>query len=415
MNNLGHLPVEILSLIGEQLETPYNRLYQCTLVNKHFYTVLNPLLWRTVELYYDEALEKWLNCLGDARDPLLGRHVRELTPFFEGLNDTIFLFLIKQLPLLQKFSIEPESGFTDISIQRLARHCPNLTYLHPMMSSVSQQSIVTLAQHCHQLSTLRLDCCDALCSSDFFAMIVHFPLKYLEVDLQDMTDLNEPSIADKAVLDLAAFDRLTFLEISDSPSSFIERIITLGKDRSGNIPWPQLYHFYISETYTNVTDQQLITFLQSHPKLTTVSLNSNVFTDTALHAIPTLLPKVTSLSLSSNQFSHRAIRRLAYQCPLLMRFSFSDDGMRLKHFPEADGSGVTTRTGATEHVRISSLSSDALQRIRLAPNPDDERNHNHNDHSDDNDDSNDNDQGDDNSDSDDIDDNDGSGDNSGDD
>ncbi|ORZ04233.1 hypothetical protein BCR42DRAFT_497074 [Absidia repens] len=379
MSSLNHLPLEILSLIGKHLQ-PWD-LYECSLVNKRFYTATNPLLWRTLELFDAETLQKVITSLVDARDSL-GRHVRDLVTYCDGFNDNDFLLLIKHLPHLVSFTSEAADNLTDNSLHRLAHYCPNLTTLYLRLSPVSLPSIISLSQHCHQLRDVCLDACPNISSSDFFSALAHgaMTLERLQVDVSQMLDLREPRIADKAVLDLAVLDRLTELCLWYAPNAFSERIITL--TTTDHIPWPHLKDIDLSESsYTHLTDRQFVAFIQSHPDLTSIALNSSLLTNTSLHAIAIYLPSVSSITLlSCRHFTHLAVRRLIRNCPRLTSFFLSEGCLWIEHFPEMREApfkmgliATTTTAAATSgHGYVTAMYTDDLQQIRLGPEPGDE-------------------------------------------
>ncbi|ORZ06521.1 hypothetical protein BCR42DRAFT_160305 [Absidia repens] len=146
--HLQQLPNEILAHIIHYVLEPEHVMSQpdsrqidqqldlctCILVNKQFYAVAYPLLWREPVLSSDlTQLQRMIDYLV-TKEPPMGHYVRKLRLDNITCNDNELLRLMTHIPHLETLSIGNDTDnylppITSTSLQHLPHHCPHLTSL----------------------------------------------------------------------------------------------------------------------------------------------------------------------------------------------------------------------------------------------------------------------------------------------
>ncbi|CAO3601101.1 unnamed protein product [Absidia cylindrospora] len=368
MNNLGQLSAEIIPSIIQHVAE--RDLYSCTLINKHFYTITSPLLWRSIHVSDNKTngttttlSQRFLDGLIVAARSSVGQYVQHVQIEGRFWTDTTLLVLLERIPRLVSLHIGVKTRITDHSVQQLGRHCRQLTGLSLHRVPVTQLSMDALGQHCRHLRHLSLDACHAL-GSNTFAALKHCPLEHLSIRSPSPWMLSEPGIMDV----MQCHARLTHLALPGSPMAFIERLLLLLSTH----PLPHLACLTISH-YKGTHDDPgaLVPFLQTHTGLKELGLCFGVFSDITLDGMAALERfQLTHLRLDGTRsVSVPAIRRLIQHCPRLRYVSLAMCSRTEFEFPEASQRCLTTRTFAYPHHgdvhHVDHLDQDAITKIRL--------------------------------------------------
>ncbi|CAO3601137.1 unnamed protein product [Absidia cylindrospora] len=333
---MNHLPAEIAFIIATNV--PEADLHALTLVNRQFNNVANPLLWRSITIWDEQQLMKLLRGkFPSSRHDLL-QYVRLLTINYP-LADATFMLLIPLLPpLLEHLDLEQAKNITNASFNYLPQQCPHLMSLSLRYASITNQSLVSVGQHCHQLRYIYLLQCENL-SSHLFAALAACPLKDIyhsgtvikgdnnNNDNDDDDDDDEVTSIQTMTHDLVTgFPLLTSLNVDEIDGRELVDHTTPA--------WPKLIRFQIGDTW--LTDvQDIITFIRTHPHLRVLQLANNHYYDDVLQVIADTLSLLTSLSLlRGNIFTHHGVRSIVQQCPLLTSFDLCRTNVRRMDFPE---------------------------------------------------------------------------------
>ncbi|CAO3601119.1 unnamed protein product [Absidia cylindrospora] len=328
MTNLGDLPVEILSLIIRHLE---NRdRHSCTLVNKRFHTVANPILWALLMVFHEPEFVNWRSTITHS-NRALGQHVRALGVLVPVKSRSLLSFL-KRLPLLQRLLIYRHGStgrnIPDTIFQQVPRLCPHLKSLVVHKIDIGQVAFETNA----------------------------------------MNDIHQDhALADKVAMDLTRLHQLKKLSIGEVPTYFARQLLTF----AAKVVWPRLVTFKLD---ADVDDTHMIPFIQTHPGLTTLELKcAKHLTDATLDAMPNT---ITELDIKfSRQLTTSGILRLIRRCgpsftsvalrgcridatPFLDALDGDDDHVyRRQEYSEVTGN-------SSEHTYLDTLDRHALDNIR---------------------------------------------------
>ncbi|ORZ07158.1 hypothetical protein BCR42DRAFT_456142 [Absidia repens] len=322
MNKLDDLPTEILSLVLQYIDIRDQT--NCTLVNKQFHTLTNPLIWRCLIL--DPPIsDKVTTTILHSTSPALGRHVRCLL-YFVPFDSQAFLSLLECLPLLEILNVP---GFTrrnieDDVMQHIPRFCPQLKVLFLNKVDIGQRTLTSLAHHCHQLNLISFSKGCSLPANTFAMLGTSCPFLhdiYVELDAMDGInddDDNNEDTANAAALDLTRCHRLRRLSLTKVPTYFARHLLTLAAapapaSTTGPV-WPQLVTLAL---HADVDDSHVIPFIQTHPILKTLELKqATTLTDATLDAIATGLPEITKVGFKySCNLTDHGIHRLVRRCP----------------------------------------------------------------------------------------------------
>ncbi|ORZ07390.1 hypothetical protein BCR42DRAFT_426175 [Absidia repens] len=338
--HLRQLPNEILAhIINHVLEVvpryafdnrrfaQQQNLYACTLVNKQFHSIANPLLWQEPVMGFDPTrdLHRLLDCLAVTQQPL-GCYVRRLKLKNNFCTDATLLLLMSHLRRLETLSIENTAMFTDcapitsISLQHLPRYCSQLTSLNLVNIILSDATIRAIGQHCRRLDEFAVHSSVGLCD-DVFSALSNCPLKRLDLSY----DYTKGTLTEKMVMDMTHFQDLTDLCLSlFEPSSLI---MTLANNLQHNnttttIPWRHLKTIKL-DLCDDIDDATFICFVKAHPHLQAIRLKQATLTDASLDAIAMSLRDLRQLTLVRvHGISSYGVRRLIQSCQGLVLVQF---------------------------------------------------------------------------------------------
>lgn len=299
------LPQEVVSLVVDDISDKQD-LYQCALINKHFYALASAKLW-----YSPGSTLNSDNLLATASPilrslllyPHLGVHVRQLEfQSQEAVSD--ILSVLAYTPLVNDLTLQ-QTQMSDIDMTRIAHLCPDLQRL----SLASVEGITDAAlQALSGVIQLDLFWCHNL---TFQAL----PPSLEQLDIRGCHALSQTMIG--------SLNRLTHLNISsiddDALASFIDRLL-LQPDAL-----PALKSFLIN-CYdcgkTRLDDGVMIPFIEAHPLLRGLSLGHAWIGHGSLAAMAKCLPELRMLYLDHNKpVSFLDMQRVILGCPLLIHVS----------------------------------------------------------------------------------------------
>ncbi|CAO3593638.1 unnamed protein product [Absidia cylindrospora] len=298
-------------------------LCTCTLVNKQFYAIAHPLLWREPVFEFDPTqLQRMLDCLATAttKQPP-GHHIKRLELDFITCTDTELLLLMTHIPHLETLSLANPNGtdtylpITSTSLQHLPRYCSKLTSLSLSHIRLSEATIRAVGQHCHQLTKLELYCVVGL-RDDFLSALSNCPLKKIRY-----CHVGERILTEKLVMDMTRFQDLTELNLTIfEPSSVI---MTIANNTTA--PWPRLKILNLGQCDA-IDDATFICFIKSHPHLQVIRLDGATLTDASLDAMAVSLRDLRRLILIKvNSISSGGVRRWIHNsCQRLVSAKFQD-------------------------------------------------------------------------------------------
>ncbi|ORZ07198.1 hypothetical protein BCR42DRAFT_426512 [Absidia repens] len=330
------LPAEIVSMILKHI-TNQPDLYSLTLVNKHFHSLVNPLLWKDPKILHRKALRLFLSCLADAHHPTPGRLVEHLEIRGDYWTDTKLSLLLPHIRHLKEVLVEPNTRITHTSFNHVPRHCPQLTKIFlGDEKAITDQTIARIPQHCHQLKTLRLVACPRLSDDTFLALGDQCALTSFLFDFSDASFWTEPMI--HAVRRWS----LVQLVLNTIPAFFAKLLLMPLNNNSQQLPqstsfaWPKLQRLQLGDC-TEIDDTTLVPFLQTHPRLMILDLRGgSLLTDESIDTMAASLRFLTTLLLDHNHFiTSAAIRRLVCRCPRLATLSLHEcSRIAVGDFPE---------------------------------------------------------------------------------
>ncbi|CAO3601141.1 unnamed protein product [Absidia cylindrospora] len=354
---MNELPAEIVSAIARTV--PETDLLSLSLVNRQFYKVAHPLLWRDVALFSKPQLIKLLQCSLSSQHELL-QHVRDLHLSVSISDDTLLLLTPMLSPLLDNLDLSEAKHITDESFIYIPRQCPHLTNVALQDAAITDKSIVSLRQHCLQLNSITLNGCRHL-TQYVFGTLVGLPLDDVHVDQlgphDDIDNGNfEPSRT--MTLDFTRFPLLNelFLSFFDG-YGFMTAV-----HPDGSYPtFPNLRRFHLHGN-TSVEDDDIIRFIRRHPHLEELELVDSIYTDAVLDVIADTLSGLTVLELEDGDgFTTRGLRRVISQCPRLRSVCLSYSGFTYDDFPEIP---FTTNRSYRFDNSVSFLKQDEIELIR---------------------------------------------------
>ncbi|CAO3601041.1 unnamed protein product [Absidia cylindrospora] len=304
------LPTELVSLIISYCFEQHD-LFALSLVNKQFHAIANPVLWYAPKIQHDTERIKFLNSVVKFPSPT-GGFIRKME--FSSIHWTSICLslLIPHLHHLEELIITINIYIDDANLSHFPRHCPNLTSLQLNCLGISNSSVFAeLGQHCHQLRHLTLTLTRYISFSPSFASFTTCPLKTLTLNF--LRRYNNPRACLGMMRGLMKLTQLTHLVIINLHACHGRLLF----QRHGDIhpPWPDLALLYIGSC-ENLSDNDLIPFINSHPHLTELRLwNAKAITDRSLLAIGSALSGLTALYLHQNRhISEEGILRLIKKC-----------------------------------------------------------------------------------------------------
>jgi hypothetical protein len=251
------------------------------------------------------------------------------------------LAIISHVPFLDSLEIESGSELTDASFELIPHYCPHLTRLSVgrIGGKVTQKSMVSLGQHCRQLSVLDLHIWHGNLNPDlsFHLKTCHHHLTTIFIGFPALS----LDYLQRAALALIGFHQLMFLEIyekTNHPTSGTDftSFFTTAVQHGGRNIWPHLTHFSLPICRT-LDDDSWIPFLQAHSRLESLELcYNNKITDQTMDVIPIFLPQIKQLDVSwCNQLTAGALYRLTKNCPHLVKANCYGCNIHVydNHFP----------------------------------------------------------------------------------
>ncbi|CAO3601188.1 unnamed protein product [Absidia cylindrospora] len=368
---MNNLPAEIVLAIVRTVRE--KDLHALTLVNRHFYTVANPILWRDVEILDERQFIKLLQGTLQSQGGLF-QHIRSL--YLDApMTDTLLLTLIQLLPpSFQELELPNAEHITDQSLKHLPTQCPQLTSLCLEFADMTNQSMVSLGQQCRQLRILSLIECNKL-SPNLFTALTDCPLEEIYIEGKLIRDIQDDATARRLALHLVDFPRLRLLSLVDVYEPLVYRLFTT-RDRNGNSPWPRLTVYRLESGCRGVEDEDAIRFIKAHPHLKELDFSASYFSDTVLEAMADGLPDLTLLNLSGGcDFTHRSVLCIIKQCPRLVYFELSDTSLEKTDFPELGAED-------DDDAELRGLTRYDMDMIRRASNHNNNNNNNDNDNND---------------------------------
>lgn len=299
------LPPEILSLILENLSQA--DLFICTIVNHTFNVASTSILWRTPELRNASCLQRFAACLKRAKEAK-GKLVRvlELQQSISAfVNDDWLSDVIIWMPLLDTLCIPYCLHLTDKSLVKLARYCKELTYLDLECSRITYRTSHHL-RFCQNLRYLNLRANLDLIE---FALL---PFAHGRIEQLNLSDCPWVSATQTAqdICALQHLERLELINCRDVDDEFLLKISIPDTEMDSCNPIPELRTFALSSS-RSVTDEGVMAFVHSHPKLENLTLYQSSLTDRSINEIRVSLPNLRFLDLSyCGNITGKAIRRL---------------------------------------------------------------------------------------------------------
>ncbi|KAI8331160.1 hypothetical protein BC941DRAFT_439155 [Chlamydoabsidia padenii] len=341
MIHLDHLPVELLSLIVDNIN--HNGLFNCALINKRFYAATIPILWRAPKADDGLSIDRLTRSLAFSSSSMLsrrhhpialGHHIRQLDITArddEAIDDAALVSLIDHAHYLEDLTIHPAHRITDKSIQHLSRHCPQLRKLHLYNATITHRSVHYLGQRCRRLRELDLKACHHLLP------ITLLPFAEVALEHLDLSECRWLTVEDTA-LDLAALGQLKHLELVCTRTinaKFIEHLLPLTTTTPP--PLSLLTYFAITGS-PDISDQVLVPFIATHPRLESLHLLKCSITDLTLNAISINLPTTLHVLglFSCELITAPAVRRLIRACPWLVMIGLEQCLLPLEAFPELE-------------------------------------------------------------------------------
>ncbi|CAO3601094.1 unnamed protein product [Absidia cylindrospora] len=356
MNNLGHLPAEIVSSILQHVNA--KDYYACSLINWSFYTATNPLLWKSPTLRNSNKALLFMNCLVEQQH-LVGQHVRTLTSNIPWTDTDLLQLIIPHISHLEHLDLERANNITNASMEPLARHCPHLTTLHLVGSLITQETMNALGQHCHQLTDLILDYAPHLSPKLLTPLVAGgCPLRKVHLSAYAATGGTWMTV-EETVKDLTRITALTSLTIMGSSAEVLKAVLNQQK------LWPDLTVLNLDDGSGDVGDADFIPFLQTHPGLQQLHLTRCELTPVTVMAIAAHLPNLVMIDLSQNGYqslSPASVRHMVRHCRRLTWMDLSYSELDIKDFAELE---VLWKHPAYRYAL--ELKQDAIDMIRPAP------------------------------------------------
>ncbi|ORZ06216.1 hypothetical protein BCR42DRAFT_173354 [Absidia repens] len=399
-----HLPDEILSRIIYQVTSnqqddshqskdrqveEQQDLYHCTLINKQFYAIANPLLWEAPVLYMDpKRLHQLLDCLARSTEQQqqqqkpLGHFIRTLVLYNTFCTDTQLLQLMPLIPHVTMLSIQNDRYamgeldalpmITNTSLQHLPFYCSQLTSLDLSFIHLSTATVHALGHHCHQLGDLVLFF-DTKPPEGLFSTLGHCPLETLRITGNGQTHCG--LTVTMAMDMIARFQHLTSLELTHiDPFNLIMKLaqnnnnnINDGENKTTRtcaVPWPHLKTLDIEPCY-ELDDATFIAFINTHPHLQQIHVMAPHLTDASLDAMAAHLGDLRDVYFSGmDEISMDGVCRLVRHCPRLvsMRFRSCEQMVACACLLVVDGGaneGFSLDLGEKEFVKIRSAQGEA--------------------------------------------------------
>ncbi|ORZ11587.1 hypothetical protein BCR42DRAFT_421384 [Absidia repens] len=349
-------------------------LYTCALINKQFYVLVNPMLWREPVLLNIEPhsqIQRLLDCLADTQlqqQQSLGRYVKKLRLQNTFCTDTELLLLMTHVRHLETLSIENVTytydapPITNTSLQHLPRYCSShLTCLKLFNIRLPEATIHALGQQCHQLTELTLhSSAGLLWDNNMLSPALSLCLlDVLSFSYDILMGHLPPKMVTHIITRLQGLTHLIHSYFEPSSSSLIMTLAndndnattTITKTRK-KVFWPHLKKLHLDRCHA-IDDATFICFIKTHPHLQSIHLSHAVLTDESLDAAAVLLCDQlhTLFLIGIKGISSDGVRRLIQHCQGLMLASVqSCDQIVASDFLGPDGHAL--RLDGNDIVRI---------------------------------------------------------------
>jgi hypothetical protein len=372
---MNRLPKEILPLIAQHLEQ--RDLYQCVLVNRQFYGYMTPCLWHNIKLTSEISVIRFFENLHNNQQPVefsLGQYICEL---HLELSDWVDQekSRVENRPCVSTFGVVLEKSTIATGLQLVATHCHQLKALLLARMPIARSSLVFMAQHLNQLSTLCLLGCPRL-PHDLATIFNNLPLKRLFLaspddpspydflpEYYDDTEQNGQNL----VVDLTGFPQLTLLQLH---GTHIIKLLTFALNQINNNNtsggWPHLTSL-ILEASLNIQDVDIIPLFTSFPAIKYLKITETQLTDIFFDAVTILLPGILEIDVSyCHGYTPAGFRRLVRGCPQLTLVTLAYCNIWMNAFPEAGAHCYgPIIMGNQVLIGLHRLDQEAIDKIRL--------------------------------------------------
>ncbi|KAJ2963807.1 hypothetical protein NQZ79_g1230 [Umbelopsis isabellina] len=300
------IPPELLSLILENLEDQ-NDLFTCTTVNRTFNAAATIVLWREPALNSASVFYRFAASLARTKESK-GKLVRVLD-LHRSVNSLVtddwLSDIIIWTPLLDTLCIPMCDQISDKSMVKLAKYCPELTYLDVSRSRITYRTCHHL-RFCQKLRYLSLGATRDL---NEFALL---PFGNSRIDCLRLNDCPWVSVAQTAqdICALHHLEDLDMINCRDVDDEFLLKLSIPDTDMKSFNPLPELVTFALSSS-RSITDEGVMAFVRAHPKLESLTIYQSSITDRTINEIRVSLPNLSFLDLSyCDNITSRAVRRL---------------------------------------------------------------------------------------------------------
>ncbi|ORZ06518.1 hypothetical protein BCR42DRAFT_397372 [Absidia repens] len=318
---LPQLPPEIILLVLQQLPWSNHQptLHACTVVNKMFYSTINPLLWNKPTLPSATNVQRLLTCLDlhASQDPgqTPGQHIRQLRLHGNFVTDAHLQRLLPLVPQLTSLELSCSTQLTATSIQWIPHHCQHLMSLHLESITLTPSILTSMGQYCRQFQKLFLGNCTMRQPNMFMPLVQHCPLKDLT-----MMNCHMHGNEETTFMDIIHCHHLTSLYLSGLESTMNQLLLLAAAPTTTTSPntntaaataaattttthaWPHLAKF-VTRDGLGIDDRTWISFFKSHPQLREISLGDAFgLTDDSLDAMGARwLPHLTHVRVIDNK------------------------------------------------------------------------------------------------------------------
>jgi hypothetical protein len=300
MSNICDAPIEVLSLV---LNNVYQQgdLYECALVNKSFYAMANPLLWREPRQVTSGAkrVDNFLFCLLQSfslqslrqadkhclHSTPLGYYIRKLN-VSEGNRLQDLHAVINNVPLVEELVIDIKQ-LTDKDMEQIALNCPQLKCLSFTNYFEVSDHFFDPLPHCANLRELSI--LALINPNQPLASLQHCPLEKLRLRSFGFDgDFTKKTF-------FGGIPTLTHLDMDYKTGGFLRYCQSLPSPTL----FPVLTDLRIVKNQFAVYND-LVSFFKAHPLIRTLSLEGMNIDPTIMTSLATDLIHLQRLTLIKN-------------------------------------------------------------------------------------------------------------------
>ncbi|SAL97663.1 hypothetical protein [Absidia glauca] len=303
MTYLSDVPIEVLRLILSNINHQ-TYLYECALVNKNWYAVTNPLLWRepmffAAGAYRKEMISYWLS-RAFRQAPTHGLHATPLGHYIRRLSILLYTNLqdmrhvINNVPLVEQLSIEVKT-LTNVDIYQIALKCPKLKRLSLRYQKCysgffdSSDDFFTLLQLCTNLRELSIN-------TNFRTTCLLSSLKHDRLEKLRLITSGSPRRIPLG-LTFSNIPTLTNLDLDSLAAPYFRHYRTLPSPTF----FPGLTRLRISMLYGAAIDNEaVVSFFKAHPLIDTLTIQSMKIDSAIMTSLTTDLVHLKRLTLIDN-------------------------------------------------------------------------------------------------------------------